>query len=128
MYNDPYAYIESTTQISLVQIFSVVAIILLALVLPIELIELQRNAPKEVYTEAAIASRQTTTNSAGGRVAGISTTQGDSVIVEVFGTSYNLGSESQLFTYAGIVLITLSASLGIYLFFYSKPEPQLDLE
>lgn len=119
MYGDSPTRNNRTTQISLVQVLTVFAIVFMTLVIPAQIITYSQrtNAAETAYNLSNVAERTgstTTTTSSSGKVAGISTKNN---IIQIPGTNstINLNSQTGIFIIAGIILIALALILVIYL-------------
>lgn len=121
MYGDSPSKYNQTTEISLVQVLSVFAIVFMAFVIPAQLLNYSRtrNAAETAYNLSNVAERMSTTTATSvpttGQVAGINTKNNS--IIQIPGTNsvINLNSQTGVFIIAGIILIALALILVIYL-------------
>lgn len=120
LYGDSPSNKNRSTEISLVQVLTVFAIVLITLVIPAQLFTYNQrgNAAETAYNLSNVAERaansSATTTTETGKVAGISTRNS---IIQIPGTNstINLNSQTGIFIIAGIILIALALILVIYL-------------
>jgi hypothetical protein len=119
MYNDIYTY-NDKVEISLVQLLSIALIVIIAFVLPVELITYSQQNQPPVYSASQLASRSTSSQATllsgdtVGRVAGASTTA-EVAKGNILGV--NIDTESGRLTLAGIGLIIVSLAATSFLIF-----------
>lgn len=116
-----YGSAPTTNQISLVQVLSVVAIILVAFVLPAQLVTLsQIQSNRSEYSLSRVAEkRQVTTSSQAsntGQVAGATTARGSTIAIPGTNIVINLGnSGTSILVIGGVLLLAVAMSLTLYL-------------
>lgn len=109
--------VHKKTQVSLVQVLTVLAAILVTFVLPAELFTYyQQNQQGTPYTTAVVAHTSSSASTVTGQVAGTNT-QAASDIISIPGTSFsiNLNSQTGILIIAGALLVALGLILMIYL-------------
>ena len=119
MYNDIYTY-NDKVEISLVQILSIALIVIIAFILPVELITYSSQTQPPVYSASQLATRSTSSQptllsgDTLGRVAGASTTV-EQTEGRILGA--DIGTESGRLTLAGIGLLIVSVAATGFLIF-----------